>query len=51
MISAKPTEHLTGVLIEGEYEDFYEMVWTSTLIISEIRQCCTYVIAGSFFWL
>lgn len=26
MISAKPTEHLTGVLIEGEYEDFYEMV-------------------------
>ena len=26
MISAKPTEHLTGILIEGEYEDFYEMV-------------------------
>ena len=26
MISAKPTEHLTGVIIEGEYEDFYEMV-------------------------
>ena len=29
MISAKPTEHLTGVLIEGEYEDFYEMVESS----------------------
>lgn len=26
MISAKPTEHLTGILLEGEYEDFYEMV-------------------------
>ncbi|MCH3953824.1 MAG: hypothetical protein LKK51_06530 [Eubacterium sp.] len=26
MISAKPTEHLTGVTIEGEYEDLYEMV-------------------------
>ena len=26
MISAKPTEHLTGVILEGEYEDFYEMV-------------------------
>ncbi len=26
MISAKPTKHLTGVIIEGEYEDFDEMV-------------------------
>ncbi|MGN1382803.1 MAG: DUF6904 family protein [Eubacterium sp.] len=26
MISAKPTEHLTGVTIEGEFEDLYEMV-------------------------
>lgn len=26
MISAKPTENLTGVLLEGEYEDFYEMM-------------------------
>ena len=26
MISAKPTEHLTGILLEGEYEDLYEMV-------------------------
>ena len=26
MISAKPTEHLTGVILEGEYEDLYEMV-------------------------
>ena len=26
MISAKPTENLTGIMLEGEYEDFYEMV-------------------------
>ncbi len=26
MISAKPTEHLTGITIEGEYDDLYEMV-------------------------
>ena len=26
MITAKPTEHLTGIMLEGEYDDFYEMV-------------------------
>ena len=26
MITARPTEHLTGIIIEGEYEDFYELV-------------------------
>lgn len=26
MITGTPTEHLTGVLLEGEYQDFYEMV-------------------------
>ena len=26
MITAKATEHLTGILLEGEYQDFYEMV-------------------------
>lgn len=26
MITARPTEPLTGIIIEGEYEDFYEMV-------------------------
>lgn len=26
MITAKPTEHLNGIMIEGEYDDFSEMV-------------------------
>lgn len=26
MISAKPTENLVGIIIEGDYEDFYEIV-------------------------
>ena len=26
MITARPTEHLTGIIIEGEYEDFDELV-------------------------
>lgn len=26
MITAKATEHLTGILLEGEFQDFYEMV-------------------------
>lgn len=26
MILAKPTEHLTGITLEGEYQDFYEIV-------------------------
>lgn len=26
MITAKPTENLTGITIEGEYDDFYELV-------------------------
>lgn len=26
MISAKPTEHLTGITLEGEFQDFYEIV-------------------------
>jgi len=26
MITGKPTEHLTGVTLEGEFEDFYELV-------------------------
>ena len=26
MITAKPTEHLTGILLEGEFNDFYELV-------------------------
>ena len=26
MITAKPTEHLTGITLEGEFEDFYEIV-------------------------
>lgn len=26
MISAKATEHLTGIVLEGEYDDFYEIV-------------------------
>lgn len=26
MITARPTEHLTGITLEGEYDDFYEIV-------------------------
>lgn len=26
MVSAKPTEHLTGITLEGNYDDFYETV-------------------------
>lgn len=26
MISAKPSEKLTGITLEGDYDDFYEIV-------------------------
>ena len=26
MISAKPTEKLTGITLEGDYDDFHEIV-------------------------
>lgn len=42
MISAKPTENLVGIIIEGDYEDFYEIVESIHRMTGfEENYCCT----------